>query len=298
MKILVVGSKGFIGSNVYDYLKSNNDYVYACDVVNDYVDENYYQIDATNANYHSIFEKNEIKICINCSGAASVPLSIENPLRDYTLNTLNVYRLLDAIRAFQPLCKFINLSSAAVYGNPIALPIKESFAYNPVSPYGFHKMQAEMICKQFNYLHGIKTCSLRIFSAYGEGLKKQLFWDLFQKFQKNEKVELFGTGNETRDFIYISDIIQVISCVINQCNFDGNVINVANGEELSIDLIATIFKQELNSEKEIVFNNEIKEGDPLNWKADISLLSEIGYSKNVSIKEGIKNYILWAKNNL
>jgi UDP-glucose 4-epimerase len=298
MKILIIGSKGFIGSYVLHYFKVNHISVLGCDVVTEYDDDDYIQIDATNANYHEVFEKNKISVCINCSGAASVPLSLENPLKDFNLNTVNVFKILDAIRVYQPDCKFINLSSAAVYGNPTELPIKESFSYSPVSPYGVHKMQAEQICKQFYDFYSIQTCSLRIFSAYGEGLKKQLFWDLFQKFSKSDTIELFGTGNETRDFIYIDDIVQAINCVLKHADFKGEPINIANGEELSISRIANLFSSQFATDKKkITFNNKVKEGDPLNWRADISILESFGYKKTKTIDQGIKNYILWAKGN-
>lgn len=298
MKALIIGSKGFIGGHVLQYFKMNQIPVLGCDVVTEYEDEDYFQIDATNSNYHELFEKNKISICINCSGAASVPLSLNYPLKDFNLNTVNVFKILDAIREYQPDCKFINLSSAAVYGNPTELPIKEKVTFSPISPYGIHKMQAEQICQEFHNFYNIKTCSLRIFSAYGEGLKKQLFWDLFQKFSKNNSIELFGTGNETRDFIYIDDIVQAIYCVVQNADFKGEAINIANGEELSINKIANLFCNEFTIEKKkITFNNKVKTGDPLNWRADITTLKSFGYEQKNSIEEGIKNYILWAKGN-
>lgn len=295
MKTLVIGSKGFIGGHVLNYFKTNNLPVLGCDVVTEYDDDTYIQIDATNSDFHAVFENFEILNCINCSGAASVPMSLENPLKDFSLNTLNVFKILDAIRLYQPNCKFINLSSAAVYGNPYRLPIKEKFKYKPVSPYGLHKMQAEQICYEFYHFYQIKTCSLRLFSAYGEGLKKQLLWDLFQKFKNNDTIELFGTGNETRDFIYVEDIVEAIICCLNNAKFEGEAINIANGEELSIAKIATIFNNEFGAVKNIIFNNQTKKGDPLNWRADISMLQELGYKKTVSIEAGIKNYIEWTK---
>jgi UDP-glucose 4-epimerase len=295
MTTLIIGSKGFIGSHVLESFKKHALPVLGCDVVTSYDDLNYIQIDATNSDYHSLFEKYPISVCINCSGAASVPLSLENPLKDFNLNTVNVFKILDAIRIYQPACKFINLSSAAVYGNPMVLPIKENFPFSPVSPYGFHKMQAEQICKEFYEFYSIQTCSLRIFSAYGEGLKKQLFWDLYQKFLKKDTVELYGIGNETRDFIYIDDIVNAVNCVIRKASFQGESINIANGEELSVKYISELFNSEFGSSKNIVFNNKVKVGDPLNWKADISVLQSFGYKKTVSIEKGIKNYISWVK---
>ncbi len=229
MKILIIGSKGFIGSHLVAYFtEKKNVSVWECDVVVDYVTPQYVQLDATNADYHSLFEGQQFDICINCSGAASVPDSIIQPLRDFNLNMVNVFKLLDAILKYNKTCKFINLSSAAVYGNPQENPIKETAVLQPISPYGKHKQMAEMICKEFHQQFCIATCSLRIFSAYGNGLKKQLFWDLYQKTKSSKEICLFGTGNETRDFIHVSDIARVIDLVIQKADFEGEAINVAN----------------------------------------------------------------------
>jgi UDP-glucose 4-epimerase len=295
MKILIIGSKGFIGSHCFDYFEKSNHTTIGCDVVTDYQTINYIQIDATNSDYHYIFENNIFDVCINCSGAASVPLSFQFPQKDFNLNTINVFKILDAIKQYQPICKFINLSSAAVYGNPETLPIKENASLNPLSPYGNHKLQAEQICKEFYKFYNISTCSLRIFSAYGNGLKKQLFWDMYQKFINNDKLELFGTGNETRDFIHIDDIVQAINLVIKNSLFVGEEINIANGTELSISHVAQTFKKLLDSNKKIVFNNIVKPGDPINWRANISAIQNMGYHATITIEEGIKKYIQWIK---
>ncbi len=99
MNILIIGSKGFIGSHCVKYFSKKHN-VWECDVVPDYVSKNYFIVDATNADYNDIFQQQEFDVCINCSGASSVPDSIEKPQRDFILNTVNVYKQLDAIRRF------------------------------------------------------------------------------------------------------------------------------------------------------------------------------------------------------
>jgi UDP-glucose 4-epimerase len=298
MRILIIGSKGFIGVHAEQYFKNKVGYeVWSCDVLVDYGKNNYFVIDATNADYHSVFQSNIFDICINCSGAASVPDSIKNPIRDYTLNTYNVFKILDAIRQYQPLCRFMNLSSAAVYGNPKKLPIKESDELCPVSPYGIHKVQAEQICREFYTIFGIKTCSLRIFSAYGEGLKKQLFWDIYQKCLLSKNVELFGSGEETRDFIYIQDLLQVLQCIIDRGIFNGEAVNVSSGFETTIKQAAHLFCTAVDNTIKITFNNIVKFGDPLNWKADISVIKSYGFEPQFTIEEGLKKTSIWMKEN-
>ncbi|HQA73647.1 MAG: NAD-dependent epimerase/dehydratase family protein [Flavobacterium sp.] len=298
MNILIIGSKGFIGTHASNFFQEKKHTVFGCDVVTDYTEKRYFQIDATNSDYQNVFKNNIIDVCINCSGAASVPLSLEFPLKDFNLNTLNVFKIADAIRLYQPSCKFINLSSAAVYGNPESLPIKESFGLKPLSPYGIHKMQAEQVLTEFNTFYNLKTCSVRIFSAYGNGLKKQLLWDLYHKFSSNKPIELYGTGDESRDFIHVSDVVQAIALIIEEGTFDNQQINVANGQEFTIRYIAETFKSILNVKQNIVFNNKVKKGDPLNWCADISKLKALGYQNKVSIENGIEDYINWIEKNM
>ena len=149
MKILIIGSKGFIGSHALSYFTTLGYDTYSADVIVDYTLKNYYIIDSINCDFKNIFESNIFDVCINCSGAASVPDSINNTLRDYTLNCINVFKLIENIKSYSPNCKFINLSSAAVYGNPNSIPINETDSLKPVSPYGFHKKFSEEILYEF-----------------------------------------------------------------------------------------------------------------------------------------------------
>ncbi len=297
MKILVIGSKGFIGSHLVKFFTEKGYETWQCDVVVDYVQPNYFLVDATNANFQEIFEVEQFNVCVNCSGAASVPDSIVHPLRDYTLNTSNVFNILNAINKHNPRCKFINLSSAAVYGNPSELPIKENAEVNPISPYGKHKLMSEMICDEFYQVFGVKTCSVRIFSAYGNGLRKQLFWDLHKKLLGTDSISLFGSGNETRDFIHVDDIVQVIELIIENSKFEGDVINVANGEEVSVKDAVNKFVGELGWSGEITFTGNERVGDPNNWCADISKIKGMGYKQTVTLSNGLNKYIKWLKEN-
>jgi dTDP-glucose 4,6-dehydratase/UDP-glucose 4-epimerase len=294
MKILIIGSRGFIGHHLFSYFSEKDNEVWGTDVVDDYINkERYFLIDASNSDYGSVFQSTEFDLCVNCSGAANVPESLKNPLRDYYLNTVNVFKMLESIRKFQPACKFINLSSAAVYGNPKQMPVKEDARPAPLSPYGFHKLQAEQICKEFYDFYDIRTCSLRIFSVYGPGLKKQLFWDLYNKAKKGVPFSLFGTGNESRDFIYILDLVKAIELVAGLSAFNADVINVANGKEIMIKNIASFFFGLFDHEIRYSFSGETREGDPVNWVADISKLISYGYRPSFTIENGLEKYYEW-----
>ena len=244
MKILIIGSRGFIGSHCSNHFSQFAE-VWECDIV-DESRNNYFYLNPENPDFTDVFSSQDFDVCINCSGAANVQNSITNPKNDYKLNTLFVLQQLNALRKYTPNCKYLHISSAAVYGNPVSLPIKEINTLSPISPYGEHKKMAEEICTQCFLEHDINTISIRVFSAYGPGLKKQLFWDLYRKYKTQNKIELYGTGLESRDFIYIDDLIFSIECVIKNAVFNGGVINVANGEEIYIKDAAKIFYEYLD----------------------------------------------------
>ena len=176
-------------------------------------------------------------------------------------------------------------------------PVRESDKRKPVSPYGFHKLQAEMICDEFSQFFGIKTCSLRIFSAFGEGLEKQLFWDLSQKMRNSENgvITLFGTGNETRDFIYVKDVAKTIELIVNSKDNLEKYYNVASGIETSIREAVELFTRVMNWKGEIEFNNYSRAGDPLKWSSDIGSISNLGFAPKYTLEEGLIRYAAWIK---
>jgi dTDP-glucose 4,6-dehydratase/UDP-glucose 4-epimerase len=297
MKILIVGSKGFIGSHCKSYFIGEKYDVWETDIAEDPLNSKYFRIDKEDSNFSRIFNIQCFDICINCSGAANVSDSFIHPENDFVLNVVNVFKILESIRCFSPNCKFINLSSAAVYGNPRILPVKEEDSINPISPYGWHKWQAEILCREYSMIHKISTVVLRIFSVYGDGLKRQLFWDLFQKVKKSDMVELFGSGNETRDFIYIGDLLKAIEIIIKHSNFDGEAINVSSGVETTIKDAAYILCGYIGSNIKIKFNNNMKEGYPINWRADIDKLLAYGFRNEYPITLGLELTAKWMKEN-
>jgi UDP-glucose 4-epimerase len=296
MKVIVIGATGFIGRHCIHYLQQKQYEVSGADIVPVDITPVGFLLDKHNTDFSKIFSENSFDVCINASGAASVPFSLETPQLDFELNTGNVVKILEALRKFNPGCFFINFSSAAIYGNPETLPVTESMTAAPMSPYGWHKHYAEQICKEYALFFNIKVCNLRVFSAYGPGLKKQFFWDLYHKLQKQQEVELFGTGNESRDFIYVDDIVKCVELIIENRDSLPDNINVASGVETSISEAAQVFAELLSTGNKIRFGGEIRVGDPLNWKADINILRSIGFNPSYTLIQGLEEYILWLQN--
>lgn len=235
-------------------------------------------------------------LVLNCAGSSNVSQSFQDPERDFELNTMLVQKILEAIHKHSPHTRFINISSAAVYGNPKALPIKETDELQPLSPYGKHKMMSERFIRDYCRLHQLKGLSVRIFSAYGEGLKRQFFYDLYTKFRANaESIELAGTGKESRDFICVSDIAEALQILARKAEFNGEVYNLASGEESRIDDTAQLFASVCGYHGEIRFNQKQFEGYPLNWKADITRLRELGFEPKTKLEAGLKHYVHYLK---
>lgn len=292
MKVLIIGSQGFIGSHCYDHF-SKDHAVWTADVVKHIDQVNFEQLSEDRTDFRGLMSKEKFDVCINASGNGNVSRSIQDPLYDYKLNVVHPLKMLDAIREFCPGCKFINFSSAAIYGNPEVLPISESGGVKPISPYGWHKHYAEELCRQYYTLYNISTISLRVFSVFGEGLRKQLFWDAHQKIQRSREVEFFGTGDETRDFIYIADLMRVLDVVIAKALFDGRALNVASGVATTIRDAVSHFCAAIDSSIHISFNNVVKAGDPLFWCADISQLRALGFEPAYSFERAIKKVAQW-----
>ena len=175
------------------------------------------------------------------------------------------------------------------------MPIKESDPVHPISPYGWHKLQSELLCKEFYQNFGIATCSLRIFSAFGAGLQKQLFWDWYQKILQSPQMSIYGTGNESRDFIYIKDLIHAIDCVVSKGDFNANIYNIANGKEIFIKDVIEVFRRNHRSSFTYSFTMETRTGDPINWVADISKLRLLGFQPQVSFEKGVEHILKWLQ---
>lgn len=283
MKILILGNKGFIGYNLGNlFAQQRHKIKTLCRVeFNNYETLSRSIVNAT--------------VLINCIGSANVGFSYMNTSEDFESNVETVRKILEVLRE-QNLkhVKFINLSSASIYGNPQQLPVKESHPIQPLSPYGFHKSMAELLLKEYSQCFGLKTLSLRIFSAYGNGQRKLLLWDLHEKIQNsNGRIVLYGTGNESRDFIHIEDIAQQISLAIDHADFSGESINVANGVEVKISEVVELYKKFYPKNFDFEFNGAERLGDPRNWCADISWMKNANYRPKFNIAAGVQSYINW-----
>lgn len=297
--VLITGVAGFIGRYAARYFSKQGWKVIGTD---NSPPENapladlstYQRFQLPNPEFSNLLQTYKPDALIHCAGRASVALSVSDPAADFDSNTLLTFNILDALRLNAPACKFIFLSSAAVYGNPSKLPIDETHPVAPISPYGFHKLQSEQLCLEFAKIYHQPTASMRIFSAYGAGLRRQVMWDICQKAISQKYLILQGTGNESRDFVHALDIAGALSIVIDRAPMQGEIYNLGNGREVSIAELSMIVLESLGKNFPPEFDGIIPVGNPLNWQADISKLKSIGFTPTVELERGVKIFVNWC----
>ena len=232
--------------------------------------------------------------CVHCAGRASVALSMEDPSADFHDNTVLTFELLDALRRHAPRCRAILLSSAAVYGNPATLPVREDDPIAPLSPYGFHKRQCELLCEEFSRVYALPTLSVRIFSAYGPGLRRQVVWDICQKAMSGARLELRGTGAESRDFIHAADVARALVLLAEQAPAHGEIYNLATGRETTIAELARLILGVLEKGETPAFDGINPSGNPLRWQADISRIAALGFVPALPLEMGLRQVANWC----
>src|SRR5258706_3547026 len=233
---------------------------------------------------------------IHCAGRASVPQSMQNPMEDYRQGPALTFFVLDVIRRIIPESAFLLLSSAAVYGNSSHLPISEDTSIRPLSAYGYHKLQSEMICAEFANVFGLRTASARVFSAYGPGLRRQAMWDIVYNALTQSEVRLQGTGQESRDFIHVRDVASGLDTILTKAPLSGEAHNLASGVETRIADLAKLILHEIENPPPLTFSGELPPGTPKNWQADIQQISKLGFQPQVTLADGVSNFVAWCRN--
>lgn len=298
-RVMISGVAGFIGRNVAGHYWKRGYEIIGIDIVPlenapAFFMNRYFRIDLEKERIASLLQEYLPQVFIHCAGRASVELSVTDPGADFQASVPVTFSILDSLRVSAPDCKFIFLSSAAVYGNPRSLPVGEDHPTDPISPYGYHKLLCELMCNEFSSVYGQPTATIRIFSAYGQGLRRQVLWDTCLKAHKDpEVIELRGTGNETRDFIHVHDIARAIEIVEKNGSLNGEVYNLGFGIQISIRRLAELLISSMGMKRKLHFDGVVPRGNPLNWCADIRKIQDIGFQAAISPEEGIRKYGQW-----
>lgn len=300
MKVLISGGAGFIGSHVTEELLNNNYDVVVIDNLATGVPENvpdnvrFYHSDLNDPELEYVFEIEKPDIVIHLAAQASVTMSMENPYDDFFTNTAGSLKILLLSEKYQ-VKKLLFASTAAVYGDPLYLPIDEKHEINPESYYAQSKYSAESYIKLYTKLSDLESSILRFSNVYGPRQNSNgeagVISIFINQLLNEKKVSIFD-GNQTRDFVYVKDVARACRLAIESKG--GGVFNVSSSTETSInDLFRLI--------SEIIGVNSLPTYKPLrlgeiersfldNRKAQQELKWNTQYSLLTGLKETITSY--------
>ena len=306
-KILITGGLGFIGSYIADELIDENE-VLIIDNKSTGKVENLQNINHENL---TLIEKDlndadlddlltDVDYVFHLAAMASVPLSIENPLECVENNMYATIKLINACKN-NNVKKIIFSSSSSVYGDNTNIPLKESEYPLPKSPYAASKASGELFLKTYYEAYGLNYISLRYFNVFGPKQDKNSQYaavipNFITALLEGEQPIIYGDGEQTRDFIYIRDVVNA-NIKAAESDYNG-IINVASGKKTTINELYKIISETLGSDIEPKYLPERK-GDIKHSLADVNNMKKIDYKVNLNDFENqLKETINWFKTKL
>ena len=297
---LVTGGAGFIGSHIVEKLLENNYDVIIIDNLSSGSIENipnsaplkFYQLNIEKDDLELVFQKEAPNYVIHLAAQTSVNFSISHPYYDANMNVMASIKLLELCKKYN-IRKFITASSAAIYGNPKYLPIDENHPTEPMSQYGLSKLTMEKYIK----LSGIPYIIFRFSNAYGprqKSSKESGVVAIFNNAMKNnEPINIYGDGEQIRDFIYVEDIANICIKAINS-NVENEIINFSTNKGVSLNqlfkVMKSLYNYTLNANYLPERIGDIKNSILSNDKA-YNLLKFTNYTKLEKGLEILANYI-------
>ncbi len=309
-KVIVTGAAGFIGSHLCEFLVEKGYRVVG--------------IDSFNPNYDVRIKRDNVAALAGSQNFSLVEASLNDiDLEQYVADARVVFHLaaqpgvrdswstrfdeyIDAnIRATQRLCeacrgkplkRFVYASSSSVYGETTQLPMSESHPTRPYSPYGVTKLSGEALCLLYKRNYGLPVVSLRFFTVYGPRQRPDMAFHKFIAWALNGRpIEVYGNGSQTRDFTYVTDIVEA-NLLAMEYGGDAGVFNIGGGSRVALNAALDIIAGGLpNADVNVVFSDPVK-GDVMHTYADIGLARrELGYSPRMSLEEGLIREIEWVK---
>jgi UDP-N-acetylglucosamine 4-epimerase len=313
-KILITGGAGFIGSNLVDALVNighqnivvlDNLETSSIKNIQQHLDKNKIQFikgDIKNFDECLLASKN-CDIIFHQAALGSVPRSIEKPLDTHATNVTGFINMLEAAKQ-NKVKRFVYASSSSVYGDDQTLPKIENKVGNPLSPYAVSKKTNELYAKVFAELYNIEIIGLRYFNVFGpqqnpEGPYAAVIPIFINRLLKNQTCDIFGDGNNSRDFTYVDNVVQANLLAASSSNSQAfnQIFNVAYGATESINQLYQEIKNNLNSNLEPSYKAP-RVGEIKDSFANIDKIKDLlSYAPLVSLNEGIEKTITWYKNN-
>jgi UDP-glucose 4-epimerase len=244
-----------------------------------------------------IVKREQIDTCIHLAAKISVTDSIANPFETVDVNVNGTLSLLDAC-ARNDVKSFIFASSAAVYGSASVLPIPEDHVLEPLSPYGASKVSGEALITSYKGSGKIKNAlSLRFFNIYGEGQSPQyagVITKFAERLARGLPPIIFGTGEQTRDFVSVNDVVNAIVQAAPADNGISGIFNIGTGKPISINELARKMIEAFKLPDLEPLYDDALEGDIMHSYADITRSKEIlGFSPPDTIESSLKETLTW-----
>lgn len=306
-KYLVTGGAGFIGSHIAGELVQKGHSVRIIDNFSTGKRENISsfldKVELVEADIR------EFKACrkavegmdfvLHQAALTSVPLSIEEPLLTNEINITGTLNLLLASRAAK-IQRLVFASSAAVYGEDPRLPKTENMEALPISPYALSKRVGELYCRLFSRLYGLSTVCLRYFNIFGPRQDRfsqyaSVVPNFIGKMLKEKKPTVFGDGEQSRDFLYVSNVVDANILASKAGEGSGEVFNIAGGEKTTVNSLIEELNKVLQKEIKPSYEDP-RPGDIKHSYADISKARKmLKYEPKVSFSEGLSETVRWYR---
>lgn len=308
-RVLVTGGAGFIGSRLVERLVERKNEVYVLDNLSSGFDSNITKNESVSLYVGDVRNKkivdSLVKECdiifhlaeyipntANFGCGHVVKYSVDNPLLEFDVSCRGTLTVLESARHFSR--KFIFTSTAAVYGETQVPYISENHSTLPISPYGASKLCAETYVQLYQRIYGIPTSILRLFNVYGPKQRKYVMYDILRKLAINSnELQILGTGDEERDYIFVDDAIEAIFLVAETENAVGEVFNVGTGKPTSSRILMKLLLDALDIEPKLIFTNSSWKGNVTRLCANTSKLQKLGFACKHQLGSGIQKMVDW-----
>ncbi|NCQ17911.1 MAG: dTDP-glucose 4,6-dehydratase [Ignavibacteria bacterium CG_4_8_14_3_um_filter_37_9] len=301
IKVVITGGAGFIGSHIVEYWVSKEVEVHVIDNlrsgniknIESFKNVHFHEVSITDRD--AVFDILEnVTYIHHLAAMISVPESIQKPLECVNINIYGLLNVLDAAVKHEAK-KIIHSSSAAVYGENPESPKEISMAPKPKSPYGITKLDGEYYLQVYEENYNLKGTALRYFNVFGprQDPKSQYAAAIpifISKALKDEPFIIYGDGEQTRDFVYVKDVVQAnILAITNEK--ESGVFNVGRGDAISINQIAKLIISETKSNSKIIYE-KARPGDIKHSLASIKLSElHLNYLPKYNLVDGLKDTI-------
>jgi UDP-glucose 4-epimerase len=308
-KILVTGGAGFVGSHLVPCLLESGYSVTVLDNLShgkmenlnevlDHPQFTFQRADILDKTIPTLFFAG-IDSIIHLAALIDISASVSDPIRNHEVNVNGTFKMLQAAVKHK-VRKFVFASSTAVYGEVKNLPIQEGIAIHPISPYAASKVAGEAYCSAFSNCYGLETVALRFFNIYGQRSENSPYSGVITKFLKkiiaDEVLTVDGDGEQTRDFIYVNDIVKAIILALEKEGLKGEVFNVCTGMPTSVNQLVDTLKTATGKNAHVK-HGLARLGDIRSSYGDPAKAAEnFGFRASVDLRKGLRMLFEETKN--